>query len=125
MKKILIVDDSLSIRQVVKLTLQGAGFEVIEAQNGIEALEKLKTIDKLHLIISDVNMPQMDGITLVKTIKHDPQYGEFRYVPIVMLTTVAEEDKKLEGQQAGAKAWLTKPFLPEKLISCVNKLIGE
>ncbi|MCS6984311.1 MAG: response regulator [Leptospiraceae bacterium] len=125
MKRILIVDDSVSIRQVVKLTLESAGYEVIEADSATSALNKLLSLGKIHLIISDLNMPGMDGIEFIKTIKHDPHYGEFRHVPIMMLTTVVEEDKKLEGQMAGAKAWLTKPFLPDKLLSCVQKLIGD
>lgn len=120
-KKILIIDDSASIRQVVGLTLRDAGYDVIEASDGQNALTKLDG-QKINLIICDVNMPNMDGITFVKTVKDNETYSNYRFTPIIMLTTESEESKKLEGQTAGAKAWIVKPFLPDKLLSAVQKL---
>ena len=121
-KKIMIIDDSASIRQVVNLTLRDAGYEVIEAVDGQNALNKLGAETKINLIICDVNMPVMDGITFVKNVKSNPEYSQFKFTPIIMLTTESEENKKLEGQAAGAKAWIVKPFLPEKLLMAVEKL---
>lgn len=118
-KQILIVDDSASLRQVVGISLRGAGYDVIEASDGQDALRKL-TGQKVHLIISDVNMPNMDGISLVKELKKRPQY---RFTPIMMLTTEAQQNKKMEGKAAGAKAWLVKPFQPPVLLNAVSKLI--
>lgn len=117
-KIIMVVDDSASIRMVVGIALRGAGYEVIEAKDGKDAVEKL-TGQKIHLIISDVNMPNMDGIDFVKAVKQMPNY---RFTPIIMLTTESDESKKREGQAAGAKAWVVKPFKPEQMISAVQKL---
>ena len=117
-KTILIVDDSASLRQVVNIALASAGYEVIEACDGVDALTKLDG-RKIHLIISDVNMPNMDGITLVKEIKQKPDY---KFTPIIMLTTELTEQKKQEGQAAGAKAWVVKPFKPDVLLGAVRKL---
>ncbi|TXI22065.1 MAG: response regulator [Roseateles sp.] len=118
-KTILIVDDSASLRQVVGIALRGAGYDVIEASDGQDALNKL-TGQKVHLMISDVNMPNMDGITFVKTVKQRPAY---RFTPVVMLTTESQESKKAEGQAAGAKAWVVKPFRPEQMLGVVQKLV--
>ncbi|MEQ4617775.1 MAG: response regulator [Corticimicrobacter sp.] len=118
-KTILIVDDSISIRQVVGMALKGAGYDVIEARDGQDALTKL-TGQKIHLIISDVNMPNMDGITFLKAAKQMPAY---RFTPVIMLTTEAGADKKAEGQAAGAKAWVVKPFQPAQMLNAVSKLI--
>jgi two-component system, chemotaxis family, chemotaxis protein CheY len=118
-KKILIVDDSASVRQVVGIALKGAGYEIIEGVDGADALKKLDG-QKIHLIISDVNMPNMDGITFVKEAKKLPAY---KFTPIIMLTTESEEKKKLEGQAAGAKAWVVKPFQPAQMLAAVSKLI--
>ena len=117
-KTILVVDDSASLRQVVHLTLQSAGYDVIEACDGRDALTKLDG-KKVHLIISDVNMPNMDGISLLKEVKKHPSY---KFTPIIMLTTEAGENKKQEGQAAGAKAWVVKPFQPAHLLGAVQKL---
>jgi two-component system chemotaxis response regulator CheY len=117
-KTIMIVDDSASVRQVVGLTLRGAGYTVIEGTNGKDALSKLGG-GKIHLIISDVNMPEMDGIAFLKAVKALPAY---RFTPILMLTTESGDDKKREGQAAGAKAWMVKPFKPDVLLSAVQKL---
>jgi len=119
-KNVLIVDDSASLRQVVNIALKGAGYNVIEACDGKDALSKLNG-EKIHLIISDVNMPNMDGITFVKEAKKLPNY---KFTPIIMLTTESQEEKKKEGQAAGAKAWVVKPFQPAQMLSAVSKLIA-
>ena len=117
-KKIMIVDDSSSIRQVVSIALKSSGYEVIEACDGRDALSKLDG-SKIHLIISDVNMPNLDGIGLVKEVKQNPQY---EFTPIMMLTTEAGDEMKQRGRAAGAKAWLVKPFQPPALLAAVSKL---
>lgn len=117
-KVIMIVDDSASIRMVVGIALRGAGYEVIEARDGQDALNQL-TGRKVNLIISDVNMPIMDGITFVKAVK---QLASYRFTPVIMLTTESDESKKREGQAAGAKAWVVKPFKPEQMLGAVQKL---
>ncbi|MCE1185853.1 response regulator [Zoogloea sp.] len=118
-KTILIVDDSASLRQVVSIALKGAGYDVIEGCDGVDALRKLDG-RKIHLIISDVNMPNMDGITFLKAVK---QMAGYKFTPVIMLTTEAGEDKKREGQAAGAKAWVVKPFQPAQMLTAVSKLI--
>ncbi|NHZ91493.1 response regulator [Massilia sp. CCM 8733] len=118
-KTIMIVDDSSSVRQVIGITLRGAGYEVIEGCDGKDALTRLDG-RKVHLIISDVNMPNMDGISFVKQVKLLPNY---RFTPVIMLTTESAEEKKREGQAAGAKAWVVKPFKPDVLLGAVQKLI--
>ncbi len=118
-KTILIVDDSASMREVVGIALKSAGYTVIEGRDGQDALGKLTGL-KVHLIISDVNMPVMDGISFVKAVKQLPSY---KYTPIIMLTTESEEGKKRQGQEAGAKAWVVKPFRPEHLLVAVQKLV--
>ena len=118
-KTILILDDSAPIRQVVSIALRGAGYEVIEAKDGIDGIDKLNG-QKLNLIITDVNMPRMDGITFVKEVKKMPRY---KFTPIIILTTESQEQKKQEGRAAGAKAWVVKPFQPPQLLNAVAKLI--
>lgn len=118
-KTILIVDDSPTMRQVVGIALRGAGYDVIEGCDGKDALGKLKG-QKIHLIICDVNMPQMDGITFVIEAKKIPTY---KFTPVIMLTTEAGEAKKQAGRDAGVKAWVVKPFQPELLLGAVTKLI--
>ena len=118
-KTIMIVDDSASFRQVVGIALKGAGYDVIEACDGKDALAKLDG-KKIHLIISDVNMPNMDGISFVKAAKQLPAY---KFTPVIMLTTEAGDAKKAEGQAAGAKAWVVKPFQPAQMLAAVTKLI--
>jgi len=117
-KTIMIVDDSASMRQVVGITLKGAGYDVLEGIDGVDALARLKG-QKVHLIISDVNMPNMDGISVVKAVKLLPAY---KFTPIIMLTTESEENKKTQGQAAGAKAWVVKPFQPAQLLMAVQRL---
>ena len=118
MKTILVVDDSISIRQVVGMTLRANGYDVMEACDGKDAISKLNG-QKIHLIISDVNMPNMDGLSFVKAAKAK---AEYRFTPVLMLTTESGEDKKAEGKAIGVKAWLVKPFKPELLLSAVTKL---
>ncbi len=118
-KTIMIVDDSASIRQVVGLTLKNAGYDTVEAVDGRDAVGKLDG-RRVHLIICDVNMPNMDGISFVKQMKTMPNY---RFTPVIMLTTEAGESKKQEGQLAGARAWVVKPFQPAQMLAAVSKLI--
>ena len=116
---ILVVDDSASFRQVVGMALKGAGYDVVEAFDGKDALSKLDG-RKYHLIVSDVNMPNLDGIGFVKEAKLRPEY---RFTPVVMLTTVATEERKAEGKAAGVRAWIVKPFQPTVLLDAVAKLV--
>jgi len=118
-KTILIVDDSDSLREVVGIALKGAGYDVIEGADGQEGLNQLDG-KKVHLIISDVNMPNMNGIEMVKKIK---EKAEYKFTPIIMLTTESGEDLKDEGRGAGVKAWMVKPFKPEQMLDAVSKLI--
>ncbi len=119
-KSILIVDDSFSLRQTLAIALRGAGYEVIEAVDGKDALGKLDG-RKFNLIISDVNMPNMDGISFVKAAKLLPDY---RFTPIIMLTTEGDERKKQEGKAAGVRAWVVKPFQPPALLDAVARLVS-
>ena len=119
-KKILVIDDSASLREVVSIALQGAGYEVVLAGDGKQALDKLDG-SRIHLAICDVNMPVMDGISFVKEAK---KRQEYRFMPIIMLTTESRESRKNEGQMAGAKAWIVKPFRPEQMLHAVAKLIS-
>lgn len=118
-KTVMIVDDSASLRQVVGIALRGAGYEVLEGSDGKDALARL-TGRKVHLVISDVNMPNMDGISFVKALKQIPAY---KFTPVIMLTTESQESKKQQGQAAGARAWVVKPFRPEQMLSAVQKLV--
>ena len=119
-KTILIVDDSSSLRTVVKIALGRAGYDVLEAGDGKEGLSQLDKAGKVHLIVSDVNMPNMDGISFVTEVKKHPRH---RFTPVIMLTTEGAEAKKEQGRAAGAKAWITKPFNPPQLLDAVSKLI--
>ena len=119
-KTILIVDDSVSLRQVVGIALKGAGYDVIEGCDGVDALTKLDG-RKIHLIISDVNMPNMDGIAFVRAAKQLPAY---KFTPVIMLTTESTQEMKAKGQEVGAKAWMVKPFKPEQMLAAVSKLVG-
>jgi two-component system chemotaxis response regulator CheY len=120
-KTILTVDDSVSIRQMVTVTLQGAGFSVLEAVDGADGLEKAKS-RPIHLVLTDQNMPRMDGISLVKALRGLPQY---RVTPILMLTTESGDAMKAQGKAAGATGWLVKPFNPQRLLEVVNKVLGR
>jgi two-component system chemotaxis response regulator CheY len=115
---ILVIDDSASLRQVVTMALQGAGYEVLQAGDGQAALALLDG-RKIGMAVCDVNMPRMNGIEFVKAAKALPAY---RFLPILMLTTESQESKKDEGRAAGAKAWMLKPFSPASLLNAVSKL---
>jgi two-component system chemotaxis response regulator CheY len=118
-KKILTVDDSASIRQMVSFTLKEAGYEVSEAFDGVDAVNKSLN-NQFNLVITDLNMPNMDGITLIKKLRENPNY---KFTPIIMLTTESQETKKQEGKAAGATGWIVKPFTPEQLIAVVKKVL--
>ncbi len=122
-KLVMIVDDAAAIRQTVGYSLQEAGFDIIEAENGQDALSRLDE-QKMDLIVCDVNMPVMDGIAFLKKLKSDDSYASHRFTPIIMLTTEAGEDMKEEGKRSGAKVWMVKPFKPEQLIDAAKKLLG-
>lgn len=115
---ILVVDDSESVRQMLNFTLQKAGFKVIAAEDGHDALAKMTT--EVKLVISDLNMPNLDGIGLVKEVRANPAT---RFLPVLMLTTVSQDDKKQEGRAAGATGWLVKPFDAGQLLEVVNKVL--
>lgn len=119
-KKVLSVDDSRTMRDMVSFTLKGAGYEVVEAGDGQQALSVLAA-NKVDLIITDLNMPVMDGLTLIRRVRSSAAH---RTLPILMLTTESDERKKTEGRTAGATGWIVKPFNPEKLISVVKKVCG-
>ena len=119
-KTVLVVDDSTSLRQVVGMTLKSQGFEVIEGCDGKDSLTKLDG-RKVHLIVSDLNMPNMDGLSFVREVKKMPDY---KFVPIIMLTTETDDTLKAQGQAAGLKAWMVKPFKPEQMLAAVNKLVA-
>ncbi|MBT3196822.1 MAG: response regulator [Gammaproteobacteria bacterium] len=120
MAKILIVDDSVSMRQMVTFTLEGVGHEVDQAEDGIEALAKAKA-KQYEMVLTDVNMPNLDGIEMTRQMR---QLEGYQFLPILMLTTEAADDKKMAGRDAGATGWIVKPFSPDKLLATVNKLLG-
>lgn len=119
MTKILAVDDSTSMRQMVTFTLKGAGFQVIEASDGVDALNKAKS-EQVDLVISDVNMPNMNGIDLVKELRG---LSNYKYTPMLMLTTEAGDDSKSAGRAAGATGWIVKPFNPDQLLATIKKIL--
>ena len=120
MPRILAVDDSPSMRQMVSATLTSAGYEVEEAEDGVQALQ-LAGRQRFDLVITDVNMPNMDGISLTKELRALPSY---KFTPILLLTTESAPEKKLQGKAAGATGWLVKPFNPEQLLATVKKVLG-
>ncbi|HOC59621.1 MAG TPA: response regulator [Smithellaceae bacterium] len=119
-KVIMTVDDSASVRQMVSFTLRQAGYEVLEACDGQDALDKMsgKTV---HMVLTDLNMPRLDGIGLIQGVRSKPT-GKF--IPIVMLTTESQIEKKQKGKDAGATGWIVKPFKPEQLLAVVKKVLG-
>jgi two-component system, chemotaxis family, chemotaxis protein CheY len=119
-KSILAIDDSASIRQMVGFTLKSSGYEVVDAVDGMDGLEKAKG-KTFNLILTDQNMPRMDGLSLIKSLRALPQY---KTVPILMLTTESSDAMKQQGRAAGATGWLVKPFDPQKLVEVVKKVIG-
>lgn len=123
-RSVLVVDDSATLRASVKFTLSEAGYAVEEAINGKDALQKLQQLKtrgvQISLIISDINMPEMDGITFVQEVKKDNTH---RFIPVLILTTESQETKKMEGKNAGAAGWLVKPFNNDQLVGVVRKFV--
>jgi len=119
-KKIMTVDDSASVRQMVSLTLKQAGYDVVEASDGEDALTKLEG-SRIHMMIADLNMPRLNGIDLVRRVRAHPGY---RYIPIIMLTTESHHDKRSECRTAGATGWILKPFKPDQLLAVIEKVLG-
>ena len=119
-KTVLTVDDSASIRQMVSFTLKSAGYEVLEALDGVDGLDKARSAE-IDLVLTDQNMPRMDGLSLIRTLRAMAQYER---VPILMLTTESSDAMKSQGRAAGATGWLVKPFDPQKLLRVVRKVIG-
>ncbi len=118
-KTILSADDSASVRQMVSFTLKGAGYDVVEAEDGEDALSKLNAM-QVHMVITDLNMPRLDGIGLIKKVRTIPRY---KFIPIIMLTTESQAEKKQEGKAAGATGWIVKPFKPDQLLAVVKKVL--
>jgi len=118
-EKILVVDDSASIREMVSFTLKSAGYEVITAADGVEALDFARK-DVVKLVVTDINMPNMDGITLIKELR---KLDTYHFVPILTLTTESGDDKKKQGKEAGATGWIVKPFDPDSLLKTIRKVM--
>jgi len=119
-KIIMTVDDSASVRQMVSFTLRDAGYEVLEAVDGQDAVNRLNGTS-VHMVITDLNMPNLDGIGLIRALR---AIAAFKFIPIVMLTTESQDTKKQEGKAAGATGWIVKPFKPEQLLAVVKKVLG-
>ncbi|MBU2547730.1 MAG: response regulator [Proteobacteria bacterium] len=119
-KTIMTVDDSNSVRQMVSFTLKQAGYNVIEAVDGRDALAKING-GPIHMVLTDLNMPNMDGIELIRQLRAN---AGFKFIPIVMLTTESQDTKKQEGKSAGATGWIVKPFKPEQLVAVIKKVLG-
>ena len=119
MKRIAAVDDSPSMRQMVAFTLKQAGYEVVQAMNGRDALTKLAGLD-IHLFLLDLNMPEMNGIELTRKLR---SMADYKFVPIIILTTESTPEKRQEGKAAGATGWIVKPFKPDQLLAVVNKVM--
>lgn len=118
-KTFLVVDDSASMRQLVSSTIKSDGHLVLVAENGRDAIDKLGD-GKIDIVITDLNMPDMDGIELIKKLRSMPAH---KFIPIIILTTDAQETKKQEGKQAGASGWIVKPFSPEQLLGVMHKFV--
>ncbi len=119
-RTIMTVDDSASVRLMVKFSLAELGFEIVEAVDGVDALRKIEK-KPVHMLITDINMPELDGISLVRKVREIPAC---KFIPIIMLTTESQEEKKREGRKAGATGWIVKPFRPDQLVSVVKKVLG-
>jgi len=119
-KTALVVDDSPTMRQMVAFTLTNAGFKVVEAEDGKDAVNKVAAGPKMDIVVTDLNMPEMDGITLIKELR---KMAAFKFTPILMLTTESAEDKKKAGKEAGATGWIVKPFNPELMLKVIAKLL--
>lgn len=120
-KKVLIVDDSSAIRQSISFVLQQSGYDIVEGCDGVDGLDKLGSAGAVDLIITDVNMPNMDGITFIRKVR---EKAEWKFLPIIVLTTESQGSKMNEGKEAGATGWIVKPFSAEKLLSVVKKVAG-
>jgi two-component system chemotaxis response regulator CheY len=120
-KKVLVVDDSAAIRQSITYVLQQGGYEVLEAKDGMDGLTALASMDETDLIITDVNMPNLDGISFIKKVRENAKY---KFTPIIVLTTESQGSKMNEGKEAGATGWIVKPFSAEKLLGVVKKVVG-
>ena len=121
-KKVLIVDDSATVRQHVRSTLAVAGFEVVEASDGNEGVDAIERVDDLAAVICDVNMPRMNGLDMLETVKKDPKHAA---LPVVMLTTDGQHELIQRAKAAGAKGWIVKPFKPELLLAAIRKLTSR
>jgi len=119
-KIIMTADDSASVRQMVVFTLKQNGYDVVEAVDGLDAMKKLST-QKIDMLLTDLNMPNMDGISLIKGVRAGTLN---KFIPIVMLTTESQDSRKSEGKAAGATGWIVKPFKPEQLIGVIKKVLG-
>ena len=119
MKRIMTIDDSPSMRQMIAMTLESAGYEVVEACDGNDALSKLEG-KEFHLFVTDINMPGIDGIELTRQLR---AMEDYRFVPIVMLTTESQPEKKSQGKAAGATGWIVKPFQPNDLLNVVKRVV--
>lgn len=119
-KRILTVDDSAVVRKILYKTLSEAGYDIVEAIDGIDAIDQM-VHERIDMVITDLNMPNMDGVTLIKNVRKQPGY---RFLPIVMLTTESQQQVKEEGKRAGASGWIVKPFRPEQLVGVVKTVIG-
>jgi len=118
-KTIMTVDDSNSVRQMVAFTLKQEGYDVIEAVDGLDALKKIQSA-KVDLLITDLNMPNCDGLTLIKEVR---AMANFKFLPILFLTTESSDEKKAQAKSSGATGWIVKPFKPEQLVSVVKKVL--
>lgn len=118
-KLIMTADDSASVRQMIAFTLKNGGYEVAEAVDGMDALQKLQS-QPVDMLITDLNMPNMDGIELIKKVREIPS---LKFIPIIMLSTESQDTKKQEGRAAGATGWIVKPFKPEQLIAVIKKVL--
>lgn len=119
-KTALVVDDSPTMRQMVAFTLTNAGFTVVEAEHGKDAVRKVSDGGKMDVVVTDLNMPEMDGITLIKELR---KLAAFKFTPILMLTTESAMEKKKEGKEAGATGWIVKPFNPDVLLKTIAKVM--
>ena len=119
-KTVLVVDDSPTMRQMVACTFTAAGFQVIEAEHGRDAVNKVTSGQRMDLVVTDLNMPEMDGIALIKELRNMPS---FKFTPILMLTTESSDEKKKAGKAAGATGWIVKPFNPELILKVIAKVL--
>ena len=119
-KTIMTVDDSASVRMMVSFTLKELGYDIVEAENGNDALKKMAK-KQIHMLITDINMPELDGISLVRKVRANPDY---KFIPIILLTTESQLEKKTAGKEAGATGWIVKPFKPDQLVAVVKRVLG-